>query len=69
MRCISVIYGIFLSTFLLFPLITGNSFASPSGSMREVVSNEKMQLYVVSIERKDVDHEGKGVYVQVVLKT
>lgn len=68
MRYISVIYGIILSTFLLFPLITGNSFASPSGSMREVVSNEKMQLYVTSIERKDVDHEGKGVYVEVVLK-
>lgn len=68
MRCISVIYGIILSTFLLFPLVTGNSFASPSGSMREVVSNEKMQLYVVSIERKDVGHEGKGVYVEVILK-
>ena len=68
MQCKPVIYGIILSTFLLFPLVTGNSFALSTGSVREVVSNEKMQLYVVSIERKDVDHEGKGVYVQVVLK-
>lgn len=63
-----VIYGIILSTFLLFPLVTGNSFALPTGSMREVVNNEKMQLYIVSIERKDVGQEGKGVYVEVILK-
>lgn len=55
-------------TFLLLPSLMGNSLASTSGTLKEVVGNEKMQIYVISVKEKDTNEPNKRVDVEVVLK-
>jgi hypothetical protein len=51
---------------ILLPL-TGNSFASTAGSVNEVVSNEKMQIYVIKAENLKFE-QGDTVDVTLILK-
>ena len=46
---------------LLLPLV-GNSFGSTSGSINEVVSNEKMEMYVLSVEKEDFGQQAIIIY-------
>ena len=53
--------------FMLFPL-TVDSFASTSGSINEVVGNENMQIYVISVEETASPLSTKLVTLEVILK-
>lgn len=53
--------------FMLFPL-TVDSFASTSGSINEVVGNENMQIYVISVEETAGPLSTKLVTLEVILK-
>jgi len=57
-----------LAVLLLFPFLINSSFASTSGIAHEVVSNEKMQIYVVSLTEQDEGGPNKRVDVEVIIK-
>jgi len=54
--------------FLIFPLLMANSFASTSGVLNEVVSNDKMQIYVIGIKEIDMGGTGMRADIELVLK-
>jgi len=54
--------------FLMFPLLMDTSLASTSGALNEVVSNDKMQIYVIGVKETDMGGPGVRVDVEVVLK-
>ena len=53
---------------LVFPMLLGHSFATTTGSINEVVSNEKMQIYVADVKEAEFGGQNKRVDVEVIFK-
>lgn len=54
--------------FMMLPLLMTNSLASTSGTLNEVVSNDKMQIYVIDVKETDAGGLNKRVDIELVLK-
>lgn len=65
-----MLYKVILPLLLLlvFPMLLGHSFATTTGSMNEVVSNEQMQIYVIDVKEAELEGQNKRVDFEVILK-
>ncbi|MFQ5969796.1 MAG: DUF4352 domain-containing protein [Nitrososphaerales archaeon] len=59
---------LFLLPLFVFPMLLGHSFATTTGLVNEVVTNEQVQIYVIDVREAEFGEKKKRVSVEVIFK-